>query len=419
MPVFSVNIPFSPGTRATSAPLFPNLLFPNMLLPNLLLPKQSLPKLLCPNLISSVVSAALWLLAVFWLTLSTTTHAQDNTSQTQTADQLSGTTLRVGTKVAAPFSMLDDNGQWHGISIDLMRLIAEELNVELQFVEQQLSELISNVASGDLDTSIAAISITPEREKIIDFSHQYFGSGLAIVTPEQYQAGWKSMLKALISPQFLATVFLLCCVLAFVGVIIWILESSRNTDQFGKSPGKGIGSGFWFAAVTMTTVGYGDKAPITLAGRVVSVIWMFAALILTAFLTAQLTTILTAQQTQQVVTGVGDLPKAKVGNLEGASSLRYFEENGIKVSGFETIAAGFDAVASGKIDAFVHDQPLLRYRVNQSNQPLLILPDMFDPQSYAIVVAQDSPLREAINVALLKILTSSDWLDVQRRYFGS
>jgi len=191
--------------------------------------------------------------------------------------------LTVGTKIAPPFAMKDDQGQWHGISIDLMNIVANRL-------------------------------ITPEREQIIDFTHQYFGSGLAIVTPERYQPGWKSMLKALVSPQFLATIFLLCCVLSFVGVIIWVLESKRNSGQFGESPAKGIGNGFWFAAVTMTTVGYGDKAPITVPGRVVSVIWMFAALILTAFLTAQLTTILTAQQAENVVSSIEDLPAARVGN---------------------------------------------------------------------------------------------------------
>jgi len=327
--------------------------------------------------------------------------------------------LTVGTKIAPPFAMKDDQGQWHGISIDLMNIVANRLNVELEFSEKTLDELISNVASGELDASIAAISITPEREQIIDFTHQYFGSGLAIVTPERYQPGWKSMLKALVSPQFLATIFLLCCVLSFVGVIIWVLESKRNSGQFGESPAKGIGNGFWFAAVTMTTVGYGDKAPITVPGRVVSVIWMFAALILTAFLTAQLTTILTAQQAENVVSSIEDLPAARVGNLINASSLRYFDENGIKVAGFDSIDAGFDAIASDKIDAFVHDQPLLRYMANLTEQSVVVLPDMFDPQSYAIVVAQDSPLREAINVALLELLTSGEWAAIKKRYLGS
>lgn len=328
-------------------------------------------------------------------------------------------TLSIGTKVAPPFSMLNSDGEWYGISIDLMTDIARRLGVDITLSENTLSDLITRVKDGELDASIAAISITPEREQVIDFSHQYFGSGLAIVTPERYQPGWKSMLKALVSPQFLATIFLLCCVLAFVGVIIWILEAKRNSTQFGESPTRGIGSGFWFAAVTMTTVGYGDKAPITLAGRVVSVVWMFAALILTAFLTAQLTTILTAQQAENVVTGIQDLPNARVGTLLNASSKRYFDENGIKVAGFESVADGLDAVASDKIDAFVHDQPLLKYMAAQAEQNFVVLPEIFDPQSYAIVVAQDSPLREAINVALLEILTSDDWIAIKKSYLGN
>ena len=340
-------------------------------------------------------------------------------AQAQQADGAARSTLTIGTKFAPPFAMPNEQGQWHGISIDLMEAIAKKLDVDIEFAEYTLSELITGVEKGKLDASIAAISITPEREQVIDFTHQYFGSGLAIVTPERYQPGWKSMLKALISPQFLATIFLLCCVLSFVGVIIWILESKRNSSQFSESPTRGIGNGFWFAAVTMTTVGYGDKAPITFPGRVVSVIWMFAALILTAFLTAQLTTILTAQQAGNVVTSIDDLPRARVGYLLNASSKRYFDENGITVSGFDTIEAGFEAISNEKIDAFVHDQPLLQYMANQADENFLVLPDMFDPQSYAIVVGQDSPLREAINVALLEILTGDEWTAIKKRYLGS
>jgi ABC-type amino acid transport substrate-binding protein len=330
-----------------------------------------------------------------------------------------GTKLIVGTKVAAPFAMRGKEEQWYGISIDLMQQIATRLGVAIEFREHKLGDLISKVESGELDASIAAISITPEREQRIDFSHQYFGSGLAIVTPESYQPGWKSMFKALVSPQFLATIFLLCCVLSFVGIIIWVLETRRNSGQFGKSPAQGIGSGFWFAAVTMTTVGYGDKAPITLAGRIVSVIWMFAALILTAFLTAQLTTILTAQSAENVVTNITDLPHARVGNLVNASSQRYFDEQNIQVTQFESISEGFDAIANNKIDAFVHDRPLLAYRVNQSEHDLLILPELFDPQSYAIAVGQQSPLRELINVELLEILNSDEWLETKKQYLGT
>jgi ABC-type amino acid transport substrate-binding protein len=181
---------------------------------------------------------------------------------------------------------------------------------------------------------------------------------------------------------------------------------------------RGIGSGFWFAAVTMTTVGYGDKAPITFAGRMVSVIWMFAALILTAFLTAQLTTILTAQQVENVVQNVSDLPGARVGNLMHSASGAYFNDNSIDVVGFPSIEAGLQAVADNKLDAFVHDQPLLQWMLGQSNDQLQLLPHLFDPQGYAIATAQDSTLREDINIALLKILTSDDWTSLKAQYLG-
>lgn len=356
----------------------------------------------------------------------TNVHAQQlntatDTTMTDTTLSITATpstTITVGTKIAPPFAMKDEDEQWTGISIDLLRLVASNLNLDVEFADSTLSELITDVHNGNLDASIAAISITQEREQTIDFTHRYFDSGLAIVTPKRYQPGWKSMLKALISPQFLATVFLLICVLSCVGVIVWALEAKRNSTQFGDSPSRGIGNGFWFAAVTMTTVGYGDKTPVTLAGRIVSVIWMFAALILTAFLTAQLTTILTAQQAENVVTGVADLEVARVGNLSGSSSQHYFVENGLQVKGFKTVEEGLEAITNNEIDAFVHDQPLLKWVVNRSEKDYLVLPDLFQPQSYAIAVQQGSPLREKINIALLDILTTPQWPSIKKKYLG-
>lgn len=49
--------------------------------------------------------------------------------------------------------------------------------------------------------------------------------------------------------------------------------------MYGGRPIKGLGQAVWWAAVTMTTVGYGDKAPKTLGGRVVAVAWMLASIV--------------------------------------------------------------------------------------------------------------------------------------------
>ena len=92
-------------------------------------------------------------------------------------------------------------------------------------------------------------------------------------------------------------------------------EGRRNRDMFGAGAIKGIGHGIWWAAVTMTTVGYGDKAPQTLGGRIVAIIWMFASIILISSFTASITTSLTISELSGKVRGSRDLPTVRVGSV--------------------------------------------------------------------------------------------------------
>jgi ABC-type amino acid transport substrate-binding protein len=73
--------------------------------------------------------------------------------------------LIVGTKEAPPFSMKTSDGQWTGLSIDLWRQIAADLNFRFEFRELALKQLLDGVTDGSLDAAVAAFTITPEREK--------------------------------------------------------------------------------------------------------------------------------------------------------------------------------------------------------------------------------------------------------------
>ena len=79
--------------------------------------------------------------------------------------------LIVGTKEAPPFSMKTSDGQWTGLSIDLWRQIAAELNLQFEFRELSLNQLLEGVSDGSLDAVVAALTITSEREKKFDFTH--------------------------------------------------------------------------------------------------------------------------------------------------------------------------------------------------------------------------------------------------------
>ncbi|XP_048580338.1 uncharacterized protein LOC5501882 [Nematostella vectensis] len=78
------------------------------------------------------------------------------------------------------------------------------------------------------------------------------------------------------------------------GMIMWALDTWNNPDEFPRSFIKGSGEGFWWAFVTMTTVGYGDRAPRGFFARIFAIIWVLVGLVITSIFTGVVTTSLTA-----------------------------------------------------------------------------------------------------------------------------
>ncbi|RMX47598.1 hypothetical protein pdam_00015117 [Pocillopora damicornis] len=75
---------------------------------------------------------------------------------------------------------------------------------------------------------------------------------------------------------------------ALSGMIIWLLDHRSNPETFSSRFWKGIADGMWWAIVTMTTVGYGDKAPKSWFSRLFAVVWMIAGIVLLSMFTAQI-----------------------------------------------------------------------------------------------------------------------------------
>ena len=362
------------------------------------------------------------LVAVFFsVSVMSVCSAQPAPVEPSASVEPSAKPLIVGTKIAPPFSMQDETGAWTGLSIDLWQAITAKLQRPSAFrAFKTADDVIEAAAQGTIDAGVAATSITGEREKIVDFSHPFYNSGLAIAVSSRNASGLMDILKALISPAFLTTVGALLGLLLITGAIMWFVERKRNWDQFEQDPAAGIGDGFWWAAVTMTTVGYGDKAPVTFLGRFIAVIWMFAALILTAVFTAQLASSLTVNKISGPVTGLKDLPGARVGVVNKASSNAYFKRRYIQTIAMDDVAQGLQALDEGTIDAFVHDEPILKFQILKGYQGRLnILPIVFDVQDYGIVLPPNSPDREAINQALLDVTASPTWRTSREKYFGT
>jgi ABC-type amino acid transport substrate-binding protein len=327
--------------------------------------------------------------------------------------------LIVGTKEAAPFAMKRTDGTWAGISIELWRELAAELNLTYEFRELDLKGLLDGMAEGSLDVAVAALTITPEREKRFDFTHPFYTTGLGIATPAKAGNPWLAVVKRFFSRAFLRVLGVLLFLLLSVGILVWWFEKRRNPNQFGGGLAKGVASAFWFSAVTMTTVGYGDKAPVSLGGRIVTLIWMFAAIIVISSITAAITSALTVSQLESPVSGLEDLPKVRVGTIVDSTSAAYLREKGISSRAFKTVGEALHVMSDGEIEALVYDAPVLRYLVNQEYKGrITVLPNTLLRQDYGIALTAESPLREPINRILLQEISEASWQDTLYKYLG-
>ncbi|MDJ0808438.1 MAG: transporter substrate-binding domain-containing protein [Gammaproteobacteria bacterium] len=326
--------------------------------------------------------------------------------------------LTVATRHVPPFAIKQDDGTWQGISIELWQQVADGLGLEYQFREMGLKEMLEAVEQRQVDAAVAALTITSEREKRMDFSHPFLSSGLGIAVPLNAGGGWLAVTQRFFSTRFLQVVTALLGILLLIGILVWLFERRQNT-QFGGSPAQGIGSGLWWSAVTMTTVGYGDKAPQTLGGRFVALVWMFASIIIISSFTAAIATALTIGELGGKVQSKDDLARARIVSITDSTSAQYLQQAKLNFRSQPDLTGALESLSNGAIDALVYDAPILRYQVRQAHDDRLsVLPGSFARQDYGIALPSASPYREAINQAILERLYDPAWEEILFNYLG-
>jgi len=90
-------------------------------------------------------------------------------------------TVTVGTSADFPPFEYIENGQFVGFDMDLMREIAKIAGFELKFVDMSFDSLIPALRAGQIDVAAAAMTITEERKKVVDFSMPYWTADQSII----------------------------------------------------------------------------------------------------------------------------------------------------------------------------------------------------------------------------------------------
>ena len=348
-----------------------------------------------------IVTFFFFISAIFF---STTVRAQEDSLFSE-----EGKELIVGINPEPPFVIQGENGTWDGISIRLWRAVADSLNMTYQFAEVNKEGSAVELLNGDVDVLLLG-DVTSKSEADVDFSHIYYTSELGLATSSSISLSRLS--KAFFNERFWKIAIALSILLLIVGSIIYLVERGSNEDHFGgdRSVAKGIGSGFWWAGVTMTTIGYGDKAPVTFLGRALALIWMLIAMAVTAVLTASLVSVVMGSSGGKKIEAPGDLRNMKIAAIEGSAASQYLDSERIAYKAFSSLSEALEAVNKNDLKGVFHTVPALRYHIN--NDPdlsLRVQPLKLDPHYYAFAVAPKSRLRKEINLGLLTILNTALW----------
>ncbi|XP_028518307.1 uncharacterized protein LOC110250149 [Exaiptasia diaphana] len=134
------------------------------------------------------------------------------------------------------------------------------------------------------------------------------------------------------------------------GLVVWMLEKVARSQEFTVKFATGAWDGFWWAVVTMTTVGYGDKAPKSIPGRLFCLLWIIVGINIVATFTALITATVTAN-TQPYF----NINGAKIGAVDGSEEFRLGVQMGAFMIGFKHPSKMTKALKAHDIDGLLID----------------------------------------------------------------
>ena len=85
----------------------------------------------------------------------------------------------------APWEYKEGN-QFYGIDMEIAKLIADELGLELVIDDMEFDAVVGAVGKQNVDIAMSGITITTERLSVINFSEPYYTESIVCVVPTAY-----------------------------------------------------------------------------------------------------------------------------------------------------------------------------------------------------------------------------------------
>ncbi|XP_034829303.1 glutamate receptor ionotropic, kainate 2 isoform X1 [Maniola jurtina] len=368
-------------------------------------------------------------------------------NQKQIVEILQNKTLIVTTILSAPYCMrreasekLTGNAQFEGYAIDLIHEISKVLGFNYTFKlapdgrygsynreTKEWDGMIRELLEQRADVAIADLTITYDREQVVDFTMPFMNLGISVLYRKPIKQ--PPNLFSFLSPLSLDVWIYMATAYLGVSVLLFILarfspyewDSPRNCldeppvleNQFT------LLNSLWFTIGSLMQQG-SDIAPKAVSTRMVAGMWWFFTLIMISSYTANLAAFLTVERMDSPIESAEDLAKQtkiKYGALKGGSTAAFFRDSNFSTyqrmwsfmeSARPTVFTssnkeGEERVMRGKGGyAYLMESTTIEYVVER-NCDLTQVGGMLDSKGYGIAMPPNSPYRTAISGAVLKL----------------
>lgn len=322
--------------------------------------------------------------------------------------------IRVGVSGIPPF-VIFNGSEVLGVSAGLWMNIADSLNIDYTYVRfTSYIDLMDALKEGSIDFTINPVTLTDTRLENFRLTIPFYTSQLALAARPAPKIPQITVFLSLINWRTLQLVTLLFSVVLVFAILIWLAERRKNSKEFRKNH-TGILDGIWWAFVTMTTVGYGDKIPKTKLGRILTLVWMLYAIALLFVFTAEISSELTVTKLQGDIDTVDELRKIKVGTLDQAGFASFCQINRIPYTPYNDLLEGLNAIKKHEIQGFMGDLSTLEYTIEKFKMggELVITPSSLNDQYFCFAATRHHlAMVDQINPVLLNIIESVEWLEI-------
>ncbi|XP_058490585.1 glutamate receptor ionotropic, kainate 4 isoform X1 [Solea solea] len=371
-------------------------------------------------------------------------------------DTLFNTTLTITTILENPYLMLrrnhqemEGNDRYEGFCVDMLKELADILKFKyrIHLVGDGLygvpgangtwTGMVGELISRKADLAVAGLTITAEREKVIDFSKPFMTLGISIMYRVHLgrRPGYFSFLDPFSPGVWL---FMLLAYLA-VSCVLFLVARLTPYEWYNPHPClKGrcnllinqysLGNSFWFPVGGFMQQG-STIAPRALSTRCVSGVWWAFTLIIISSYTANLAAFLTVQRMEVPIESVDDLADQtaiEYGTMHGGSTMTFFQN-----SRYQTYQRMWNFMYSKQPSVFVKSTEEGIARVLKSNYAFLLestmneyyrqrncnltqIGGLLDTKGYGIGMPPGSVYRDEFDLAILK-LQEDNRLEILKR----